>query len=261
MAFSLLFAGCKKTDSIELTDTDDQPELMYSVSVTAPSLTKVLIAGSDYNEEDSLILAGSDTSLYYPSPLTLIFEHGTENPNITPGMLDKGLVKLSLAIEGDWDTNGGDTVYFYPAIDWPADTEFTITIDENLLPSDYKLNTYAYDFKTPNFEVMSVQSFSLIEDGQFGDHYAVAIIYFSHQVDQDSVKNGISLMYDNQKIDFTVDFDKTSRFAFIKSSSFKPGIEAGPLTLEGEIKALLGDTLTEIGPLYADVSAESDFWI
>ncbi|MBL9133111.1 MAG: hypothetical protein JNG86_18015, partial [Verrucomicrobiaceae bacterium] len=91
-------------------------------------------------------------------------------------------VSLSPAHDGTWTWQNDKTLVFTPKTDWPADTEFTVTLKDDALAKEVVLAQRDHSFTTPPFAV-TLPSVAFYTDPQDPTvHQIVAEVSTSHPV-------------------------------------------------------------------------------
>ncbi len=125
-------------------------------------------------------------------------------------------IKITPYMRGTWRLYGNSTATFTPDADWPADTKFTVRINSAILNSDAEFDRRRFSFTTAA-PTATVDSFNIYPTAN-KQVVGAAVISFNYPVNTTDFANRVSLKLDNQKIDFTVRFDRFHRTAIISSA-------------------------------------------
>lgn len=189
--------------------------------VTAPKISTIT--------EDELV----------PDVLTIDF--GFKNPNentltITPqsvaplkqiGKTVEQGIRISPAIDGEWQWQTDSQLVFKPKTDWPAGQSYTIQFDKTVFSTDTKMQSDVTHFATQPFTA-TISEFVFYQDPVVATHReAVATIQFNFPVDTKSLENHTTLRLQTLKQDsltrngkdyrFHLTYDKFKRTAYLHS--------------------------------------------
>lgn len=167
--------------------------------------------------------------------------------NITKG------ITLKPAMPGTWRWDDDRNLRFTPAQDWPVDQTYEIQLDKkNLLATGTLLEKYTQTFKTAAFSA-NVESTEFYQDPvDTSMKKMVATLRFSHPVDEDSVRDRITMTageglryrdaIDAKQKPYSVTFDAQKLQAFIHSVPLAIPLETTRLELKLDkgIKSTLG---------------------
>ena len=185
-----------------------------------------------------------------PEPLTLHFSESAANLD-SIGKAVTGGIEISPRIAGQWRWNSDTELMFRPSEYWAIETDYSITLDEDLFPSHIVLNDYSPGFQTPGFSanLIDVNFHQDPRDPKVKKLFAT--VQFTHRVDQEDFKQRISLQINatDQRIKtkpedypFSVSYDETGTEAYIQSESVDIPLKQKELllTISDKSRALLG---------------------
>ena len=176
-------------------------------------------------------------------------------------------VTLTPALPGDWKWTSGSSLMFVPKQDWPAGTEFRVTLTRPLFSDHAKIVTLTKTFHTaPLSAVISDLTF-YINPKDPATKQVTATFTFSHAVDRDSLQRDLKTDVQGQEpvfaagqAPFTLTFAARDRIVYFRSANVElPTLSTFlRLTLPETIKAAAGDaTLAE--ETHQDVMIPSQF--
>ncbi|MEJ2201357.1 MAG: MG2 domain-containing protein, partial [Desulfuromonadaceae bacterium] len=155
-----------------------------------------------------------------------------------------GGIRLSPAFPGEWRWQGDRTLVFTPSQDWPAQTAFTIQLDQTIFAPNTRLKSPSWSFVTEPFAI-ELQNFEFYQDPQDRSvRKAVATLAFSHAVAAKSLEqhltlgmrpSGATAEVAPEAVAFSVSYDRNRREAYVHST---------PLTLPEQPNYLQ----LEVGP-------------
>ena len=210
-----------------------------SYSVDAPTLT-------DYNQTPVVI----DT-------LDIRFDESAAPLENIKKTVSTGIT-LSPAIAGEWRWEDDRNLRFTPAQDWPVAQQYEINLDKKkLLAAGTLLQQYTQTFTTDAFTA-NVESTEFYQDPvDVTLKKMVVTLRFSHPVNEDSVRNNITLKpgeglrylnwADPTQQPYTVTFDAQKLHAFVHSLPLAIPFETTNLALRidgGVVKSALGGNST-----------------
>lgn len=223
----------------------------FTVSVSNPSV-------STFTDDNNMFFASersvpdvnNDRNLTHPS--NLIISYSLESGNYTPAfkmnLVDTDLnnnIKITPFIRGKWRLVGDSTLIFTPENQWPSDTKFTVKINDNLFTEDTNIKDKRITFTTPEITatVDNFNVYSAPEDKK--SVIGVAVISFDYEIDTKDFEDKVSLKLDDEKLDFTVKFDRFHRTAFIISTPIKITDNAQVIRIKlNRVPALDGNSRT-----------------
>lgn len=151
---------------------------------------------------------------------------------------------------------GDSAIVFSPDSPWPADEKFTIKISPEIFNPDVRPNSKRVSFKTPEITA-KVDNFNLYNAPDAKQSLVgVAVISFDYAIDTTDFNNKVSLRLDNERLNFSVRFDKFNRTAIITSEPVHVSDTARVMRLKlDRIPAMSGHGKTE--KLNANITVES----
>ncbi len=209
----VVFGGANNDNISRLTMTVNTPR---PVEFTDNNTT-VTVAGTSVPD------INNSRTLSRISPLTISFDWtsgpyaGAFKMNLTQSELAKN-IRITPFIRGTFQIYGDSAITFTPDADWPADTKFTVRVNPEILNPDAKFSHTRTSFSTPA-PAATVDSFNIYPN-QTANKTVVgaAVISFNYPVKTSDFANRVSLKLDDQKLDFTVRFDRFGRTAIITSA-------------------------------------------
>ena len=202
----------------------DKNATVYTSSVAAP--TESTFTDDNYmlfSTKSDIPDVNNDRSLTPASNLIISYslKSGDYAPVFNMNITDADLineVKISPFIRGNWRFLADNSLLFTPETPWPADTKFTVKINKDLFNKDVKIGTNKVSFKTPEItaKVDSFNVYSAPNDKK--SVIGIAVISFNYEINTKDFKDKISLKIDDEKLDFSVKFDRFHRTAFITSA-------------------------------------------
>ena len=128
-------------------------------------------------------------------------------------------IKITPTVRGAFRTQGGgDEIVFTPAIDWPADTDFTFRIDKRLFNDDVSVDKNTISFTTPKITA-TVSSFNLYPAPNADKSViGVAVVSFNYPIDTKNFADKVLVKLDDKKLDFDIKLDKFHRTAVITTA-------------------------------------------
>lgn len=201
--------------------------------------------------QNALPDVNNNRELTPPDAVTISYniESGSYVPTFKMDSVDADLVnkiKIVPFIKGTWHLHGDSTLVFKPETNWPADTKFTVKINSDLFNDDVDVNTSRISFTTPEITA-KVDNFNLYpapKDKQ--SVVGIAVISFDYEIDTTDFNKKVSLKLDDEKLDFSVKFDRFHRTAFIISEPVKVTNEPQIMRIKlNRIPAMAGDSRTK----------------
>lgn len=204
------------------TPAKDATELKIQTNQPAPT---------QFTDDNSMLFTASDNipdvnnnrDLTEIQPLIVSYEwlsgpyQGAFKMNLTDKDLARA-VKISPFVRGQWHMRGNSALVFTPESDWPSDKKFTVKISDDIFSPDIAPDSRHVSFTTPEITAQT-DSFALYSDPQAKKSViGIAVISFSYPIDTRDFNDKISLKLDDEKLDFTVKFDRFRRTAFIISA-------------------------------------------
>lgn len=135
-------------------------------------------------------------------------------------------ISLEPALAGEWRWQDDRTLLFTPQEDWPAEQEYTVSLSPLLFREGIRLADERLRFTTPAFSAR-LESIEFYQDPvERTTRRVVATLAFSHAVDQESLKEKLSLAMrpsgagievEPLRYDFSLSFDKHRRKAYLQS--------------------------------------------
>ncbi len=176
-----------------------------------------------------------------PDPLRISFVYDRnqtgpkqEQPDALPSVARLDLVnqqvvqgiRLDPQMSGIWSWEGDRILVFVPDQEWPAGTRFRLRLDKQLFAPEARFTSRRYDFETPGLTVDldPLQFYQNPKNRKI--RQAVATLRFSHPVDEQSLKQHLTMtMRPSDEgikvppatVNFTVNFDKNRREAYVHS--------------------------------------------
>jgi len=225
--------------------------LQYKAEVDAPGITSV---SNDELHPDSLrITFGYDAQAMGGIPDNL-GEPSVANLELMGKPLTKG-IRMAPALAGEWRWQNDRVLIFTPRDDWPAEQKYTVHLSQELFRENTPLTDDEVNFTTPAFTAQ-LESIEFYQDPvDRKTRRVVATLDFSHAVDEKSLKQKLSLAMRPsgagidvaaEKFDFTVNFDKHHRKAYIQTLPISLPEKSNYMKLhlaEG-LKSALGEATT-----------------
>ena len=164
---------------------------------------------------------------YKPNPLIVRFSQSAA-PLEKVGK-EVGGLRISPNLAGRWSWRNDTTLAFEPNSDWPVGQKFDVDFDRELLTQSVRVDKYAFDFETAEFE-MSINSSEFYQDPADPNlKKAIVTVGFSHPVATEEFEKRISLRLQGQRsgvlgiggetTPFTVTYDKKKLTAYIHSAA------------------------------------------
>jgi uncharacterized protein YfaS (alpha-2-macroglobulin family) len=159
---------------------------------------------------------------------------GQERPNGPPSVARIDLINqivehgisMRPALTGQWLWDGDRTLVFSPDKEWPAGTEIQVNFDQSIFTENVHFHSLKYSFFTPEFSAV-INDAELYQDPtEKNIRRVISTLVFSHPVDSKSLEEKITLSMRpsgssadaaEQKIPFTVKYDKNQREAYVQS--------------------------------------------
>ncbi|WP_424244557.1 hypothetical protein Dip510_001811 [Elusimicrobium posterum] len=134
-------------------------------------------------------------------------------------------IKITPVVDGKWSWNSSSRLVFKPAKDWPEGQNYKVTLPKTIVRSNAdepkKLNTYNFDFSTPEFQ-RTLKSFKLQQDPTDPKIYnIIAEFTFNFPVNTEEFEKTVSLELDGKKVAYTFIYDDLKRFGTLNSDRVK----------------------------------------
>jgi uncharacterized protein YfaS (alpha-2-macroglobulin family) len=200
--------------------------LQYLATAGAPGLTQVV--------DDELVPQSLRIQFDYDPASMVETDAPPSNPSVASlETMDKPLlrgIRMRPAIAGSWRWQDDRTLLFKPESDWPADQAYRVDLSAELFREGVRLADSEVHFTTPAFEAQldAIEFYQDPTDRKI--RRVVATLGFSHGVDPASLNERLSLAMRPSdsgievtpvKYDFTVNYDKHHRKAYIQSQSIE----------------------------------------
>lgn len=214
-----------------------------------------------FDTQDGLPDINNNRDLTPPDEVTISYnlKSGQYVPTFKMNFVDDDLankIKIIPFIKGTWHLRGDSELVFKPDTNWPADTKFTVKINSDLFNDDVDVNTTKISFTTPEITA-KVDNFNLYPaPNDKKSVVGIAVISFDYEIDTTDFNKKVSLRLDDEKLGFSVKFDRFHRTAFIISDPVKVTNEPQVIRVKlNRIPAMAGDSKTK--KLTANVTVES----
>jgi len=135
-------------------------------------------------------------------------------------------IRMSPAIPGEWRWQGDRRLVFKPHRDWPAGIEYRVDVDKSIFTTETRLKESSYSFTTRPFK-LTIANLEFYQNPMTPSvREIVTTLTFSHPVDKDILMgkmamtmrpSGSTMDGMARKYEYTVDFDKNQREAYIHS--------------------------------------------
>lgn len=181
--------------------------------------------------------------------LSYQLESGSYQSALKSNINDKDLqnkIQITPFIKGTWRIYGDSQIVFKPETDWPAGKKFTVRISEDILNPDIKTNKNKISFTTPEItaNIESFNTYPAIKEKK--SVIGVAVISFNYPIDTKGFKDKVSLKLDDEKLDFTVKYDRFDMTAMITTAPITITDNSQIIRLKiNRVDALYGDSSTE----------------
>lgn len=150
---------------------------------------------------------------WYSGPYQQVLKPTLTQSDITNGIKITPTVRGTFRVQG-----GGDEIVFTPAVDWPADTDFTVRIDKKLFNDDVSVDKKTISFTTPKITA-TVSSFNLYPAPNADKSViGVAVVSFNYPIDTENFADKVLVKLDDKKLDFDIKLDKFHRTAVITTA-------------------------------------------
>lgn len=196
--------------------------VLTQYTITAP-------AASSYDEQGKA----------YPNDLIISFEASVAPVEAMNKPISAG-VEIKPNIAGEWTWQDDKTLVFRPKADWPIDETFEVSMAaKKLFTPQTKLENNDFQFKSAPF-TLNISSAEFYQDPVDANlKKLVAIITFSHPVDEKSFKEavniklggGLSVLGIADEAEASIQFDKHKLTAFVHSVPLNIPKEDTKLTL------------------------------
>lgn len=247
----------------------DSEKTYMKIGCTAPSTERFLDSNyMVFDVKDTVPDVNNNRELTPIDSVTVSYnlESGFFQPAFKMNINNKDLsenVKISPFIKGTWRMYSDSEIVFTPETDWPADKKFTVKINKSIVNPDIDVDSYKVSFTTPEIE-SKIESFNLYPAPDNKKALiGIAVITFNYPINTKNFEDKISLKLDDEKLGFTVKFDKFRRTAFIISDPVSIKNDAQIIRLKiNKISALNGDSATRKITAHATIeSADNIFKI
>jgi alpha-2-macroglobulin len=177
-------------------------------------------------------------------------------------------VTLTPKINGKWIWSGGGQLFFNPAEDWPAATDFRVKLAPDLFSNHVRIDTLTKDFRTAPFTIAISESTFYVNPKDPATKQITATLTFSQPVDRTSLEKNLTLAMESGANVFqnaptptgrcTFTYDKRDRIAYLRSVNVTVPKESGHaiLTVPTSVLTTVGHAALEI-PEHADVPVPS----
>jgi uncharacterized protein YfaS (alpha-2-macroglobulin family) len=199
-----------------------QPVALIAV-IDAPGITW---NDEDARPDDLVIEFAYDDGQLAEDPELLDGPPSVARIDLIGQTLESG-ISMRPAIAGKWLWEDDRTLVFTPVEEWPAGTEVQVEFDEAIFVAEAHFEELSYSFTTPDFTV-EIDGAELYQDPKEKQiRRVVSTLSFSYPVDKESLEKNISLMMRpsgsgadvaEERIDFTLTYDKNQREAYIQSA-------------------------------------------
>lgn len=177
----------------------------------------------EYDEESTEIsenYGDEDSTITYSIPQLAIYctTKGTSPANIEmiSSKISSG-ISISPAIPGEWEWDGEVALIFRPSKDWTTDTEYTVSMMPEIFNKDLPKIERSVKFKSSPFKAQ-VSSYDLSrEPGEERTPRFIAVVDFTHPVDNVTFDKNSHLTLDGKPVKFSVTYNEAMRRAFIRS--------------------------------------------
>jgi uncharacterized repeat protein (TIGR01451 family) len=186
---------------------------------------------------------------FMPQPLSITFDRSVAALEQIDKPSLQG-VTMTPSVPGDWRWTSGSNLYFTPKQDWPAGTEFHVTLARQIFSAHAKLVTLTKTFHTVPLTAQISDLTFYINPKDSATKQVTATLTFSHAVDRDSLQRDLKVEVQGQEsvfaagqAPFTLKYDKRDRVAYFRSANVVlPKLSTFlRLTLPETIKAAAGD--------------------
>ena len=203
---------------------------------------------------------------FAPQPLWITFDRSVaslaeiDKPSV-PG------VTLSPDMPGTWRWTGGTRLMFEPRRDWPAGTDYRVTLAKSLFSPRARLTTFSKTFHTAPFAAQISDLVFYINPKDASTKQVTGTLTFSHAVSRDSLARqlqtsvvGAEPIFAPGQAPFTLTYDKRDRVVYFRSASIvlPKNSTFFRLTLPESIRAAAGDA-TLAGEVHNDVLVPSNY--
>lgn len=171
------------------------------------------------------------------APFTIVFNQSVAPLDNIGKPVTKG-ISLIPELAGQWRWASDKHLQFVPDHDWPVDTHFTTSMDNDTLLADHiLLKKYQAEFNTAPFTAHITNSRLYQDPTKPTIQKLVATIAFSHPVNTSTVKSHLSLVLSpsltySHNSDMDITFDKKHLFAYVHSPALAMPLEQSYITLE-----------------------------
>jgi alpha-2-macroglobulin len=184
-----------------------------------------------------------------PDSLIINFSKSAAKLEEIEKVINEG-IEISPQIEGEWKWLNDSRLRFKPKGDWPAGTEYSVELDNNLFPPHILLDKYEKSFKTPDFKIRILSNRFYIDPTNENLKHVSATVQFTHPVNTESFENEISLKPIDLSDDITNFQDREYKFKITYDDFFGKAFilsEALPMPEDNvTMKLLIDEGITAI---------------
>jgi uncharacterized protein YfaS (alpha-2-macroglobulin family) len=135
-------------------------------------------------------------------------------------------VTINPPLPGNWRWAGGSTLIFEPKVEWPAGTEYRITISKALFSRHALLSTLTKTFRTAPFTAQISDLTFYINPKDPATKQITATLTFSHPVDRASLEGNLELQPQGSEAvfpatgqRFSLAYTKRDRIVYLRSAN------------------------------------------
>ena len=161
-----------------------------------------------------------------PDPLYITFSGSAARLEDIQKTVSKG-IETAPVIAGQWEWISDDQLEFTPQNDWPAETEISVRMEQELFPPHVLLDKYKISFQTKPFKLSIISNTFYIDPVKEDLKQVAATVTFSHPVNPESFEKKVLLRpyklskdivsFEDRKYDVTITYDDYYGKAFILS--------------------------------------------
>lgn len=223
-AVLILFSSCGKNESRNDETHKEDTSASESVSISASDKSEISGTYKSAAKEMPLLSFQIDApkSSDINSRLSYIkihFSGDDARPAARENLINKSVaskINISPKISGEWWWEGGNDIVFIPSDEWTPDTEYKVSMSNDIFNPEYKLLKNGFSFKSEKFKAF-VESSNIVIGSSSDDSYWTAKIGFNYRFNQNEFKEKASLNFDGKPLKFRVSFDKSGYYATVKS--------------------------------------------
>ena len=176
-------------------------------------------------------------------------------------------VTLNPPEPGTWRWTSGSDLLFEPKQDWPAGTEFRVTLSRQLFSDQARLASLGKTFRTAPFQGQIDDLAFYINPKDPATKQVTATLTFSHSVDRASLQSALKVdVQGNESVftagqaPFVLRYDRRDRVVYFRSANVVlPKLSTFlRLTLPATIKPMAGDTALA-GEVHREVMIPSQY--